>query len=132
PASASNLLPVLSWTPPTPPVLAVNRQAASSVPAAINQPSTVPPGPLVVVTSSSATIPPADSQSQAARHQVVRKPHTAKVWPASSRSSSRGAAQRQAPSSEQTVSLVCPARPPDPVVQVAGQNLGAEPAAIQE
>ncbi|XP_045034359.1 uncharacterized protein LOC123475560 [Daphnia magna] len=108
PASASNLLPVLSWTPPTPPVLAVNRQAASSVPAALNQPST------------------------AARNQVVRKPRTAKVWPASSRSSSRVAAQRQALSSEQTIRLVSPARPPDPVVQVAGQNLGAEPAAIQE
>ncbi|KZS09535.1 Uncharacterized protein APZ42_026221 [Daphnia magna] len=41
-------------------------------------------------------------------------------------------AQRQARSSEQTVRLVSPARPPDPVVQIAGQNLGAEPATIQE
>ena len=49
PASAGNLLPVLSWTPPIPPVLTVNRQAASSVLAAINQPPPVPPGPLVLL-----------------------------------------------------------------------------------
>jgi hypothetical protein len=133
PASAVGLLLVLSWTPPTPPVLAVNRQAASSVPAAINRPSAVPPGPLVVVTSSSTTIPPADSQTQAAQRQVVRKTRTAKVWPASSRSSSRVAAQRQALSSQQRRSVsLSPARPPDRFVQVAGHNLGAEPAAIQE
>ena len=61
PGSAGNLLPVLSWTPPTLPVLAVNRQATLSVPAAVNQPSAVPPRPPVVVDSSCAAIPPADS-----------------------------------------------------------------------
>jgi hypothetical protein len=133
PASASNLLPVLSWTPPTLPVLAVNRQAALSVPAAVNRPSAVPPRPLVVVNSSSAAIPPADSQSQTAGRQVVRKPWTAKVWPASSRSSSRVAAPRQVLSSEQRRSVsLSPTRPRDPVVQTAGPNLVAEPAAIQE
>ena len=43
------------------------------------------------------------------------------------------AAQRQALSSEQRRSVsLSPARPSDPVEQVACQNLGAEPTAIQE
>ena len=133
PASPGNLLPVLSWTPPTLPVLAVNRQAALSVPAAVNQPSAVPPRPPVVVNSSCAAVPPADSQSQTAGRQVVRRPRTAKVWPASSRSSSRVAAQRQVLLSEQRRSVsLSPNRPPDPMVQAAGQTLVSEPAAVQE
>ncbi|KAK4024922.1 hypothetical protein OUZ56_010414 [Daphnia magna] len=53
PASASSLLPALSWRPPVPRTRALNSQIAQSFSVAVSQQSTVPPLPPVVVSSSS-------------------------------------------------------------------------------
>ena len=105
------------------PALSLPRSIISSQPPAIVQPPALQPIPSVMV----LPLPP--NPDRVAR-QVVRKPRTAKVWPSSSRSSSRLAAKRRTllPVQRRSVSLST-ARPPGPAGQVADKNLGAEPAA---
>jgi hypothetical protein len=105
------------------PVLTLPRSIVSSRPPAIIQPPALPPIPPIVVL-------PLPANSVRVARQVVRKQRTAKIWPSSSRSSSRLAERRQTFLSDQRRSVsLSPARPPDLAGRIAAENFEAEPAA---
>jgi hypothetical protein len=119
------------------PALSLPRPIVSSQPQAVVQPPALPPVP-PPLPPVPATLPPAPpvimlpdpAHPVHVPRQAVRKPRTAKIWPSSTRSSSRLTEQRQTSLSAQRRSVsLSPARLPDLAGQVADANVEAEPAA---
>lgn len=111
-------------------VVSFPRPVVSSQPQTVVQPPALPPVPAALPPAPPVIMLPLPAHPVRVPRQAVRKPRAAKIWPSSSRSSSRLAEQRRTLlSAEQRSVSLSPARPPDLAGQIADENLGAEPAA---